>query len=309
MSAQVLLLETRAEDARVQRRRRRHYLTGWAFLSPALAIALALFVVPLVYAVWISVNDWPLIGKHHFVGLDNYTAVQGNAQFRHAIVFTLIYTLITTVLIFIIGTALALLVARPRRGVGLFRTALFLPYVVGLAAASLQWYVLYNDSLGPFTHILNQLHIVNGPVDWLGTPTKATASVIAMIVWKFIGFQMIVTLVGLQSIDRGLYESAAIAGANGIQTFRYITLPLLRPTLTLLLILSVTGSLLAFDQFYIMTAGGPDNSTITMVFSVTRLAFIDFRLGAANAFAMVILLALVLVNVVQFRTLRAEPIQ
>lgn len=283
---------------------RRHAAIGWGFVFPAFIIACALFVVPLLYAVWISLNNWPLIGAHHFTGASNYTAIPHDKQFVRSVIFTLIYTGVTTVAVFLVGTSLALCVAAKRRGVSLFRTAFFLPYVVGLAAASLEWYVLYNDSFGPFTAILHTLGISNGPVDWLGTPAKATMSVVAMIVWKFVGFQMIVTVVGLQSIDPQIYEAASLAGANRRQMFRYISLPLLRPTLTLLLILSVTGSLLAFDQFYIMTAGGPDNSTITMVFSVTRAAFTDFRLGAANAFAVVILTALVIINIGQLRTLR-----
>lgn len=286
------------------RARRRRSLTGVAFTSPVAIIALLLFVIPLGFAFWMSVNDWPLLGDHHFNGLDNYRAIPQNEQFMRAVVFTLIYTVITTAIVFTIGLALALLVAQPRRGVGFFRTAFFLPYVVGTAAAALQWYVLFNDDLGPFTKILTDLHVVGGPVDWLGTPTKATLSVIVMVIWKFIGFQMVVTLVGLQSIDHGLYEAARLDGSSGWQTMRYITLPLLRPTLTLLLILSITGSLLAFDQFYIMTAGGPDNSTITMVFSVTREAFTSFKLGTANAFAMVLMVALVIINLTQLLVLR-----
>ncbi len=286
------------------RARRRKSLSGLAFTSPVAIIATLLFVVPLGFAFWMSLNDWPLIGEHHFNGLDNYKAIPQNAQFMRSVAFTLVYTVITTAIVFVVGLALALLVAKPRRGVGFFRTAFFLPYVVGTAAAALQWYVLYNDNLGPFTKILTDLHVISRPVDWLGTPTKATLSVIVMVIWKFIGFQMVVTLVGLQSIDQGLYEAARLDGASEWKTLRYITLPLLRPTLTLLLILSITGSLLAFDQFYIMTSGGPDNSTITMVFSVTREAFTRLNLGTANAFAMVLMAALVIINLTQLLVLR-----
>jgi len=141
-------------------------------------------------------------------------------------------------------------------------------------------------------------------VDFLGTPTRALWSTVALITWKYAGFQMLILLVGLQSIDPQLYEAARIDGAGAWQLLRRITLPLLRSTFALLLILSVTGSLLAFDQFFVYTSGGPDNATISMVFAIYREAFVRFNLGAASALAIVLLLFLVVMNSVQLLILR-----
>ena len=135
-------------------------------------------------------------------------------------------------------------------------------------------------------------------------PLAALFSVITLVVWKFVGFQVIVLLVGLQSIPEDLYEAARVDGASTFQRLRYITVPGLKPTLALLTVLSITGSLLAFDQFYVLTHGGPDNSTVTVVLALYNKAFQSFRLGDAAAEAVVLLVVLVIINVIQLRLLR-----
>jgi multiple sugar transport system permease protein len=127
-----------------------------------------------------------------------------------------------------------------------------------------------------------------------------------MIIWKFVGFQVILLLVALQSIPESVNEASMLDGANAWQRFRYVTLPFLRPTLALLLVLSVTGSLLAFDQFVVMTQGGPDNTTITMVMSVYNTAFLSFDLGTAAALSIILLAALVLINAIQMRLVKGS---
>ncbi|WP_035699205.1 carbohydrate ABC transporter permease, partial [Glycomyces tenuis] len=144
------------------------------------------------------------------------------------------------------------------------------------------------------------------PISWLGTPNMALLSTVVLIVWKFAGFFMIIFLVGLQAIPPDVYEAARLDGASRWQSFLHITLPLLRPALGLVLILSITGSLLAFDQFFILTKGGPDNSTVTVVQLIYREAFQRFDLGAAAAVSVVVLLALLVLNIAQFRALRRD---
>lgn len=280
--------------------------TGMLFLAPTAVIVLGLFLIPLGILIYMSFTDWPLLGGPTFNGLDNYREIATNDQFVSSIVFTLVYTALTTVVVFALSFVLVAIANAPRRGATFYRTAYFLPYVVGTATAALMWYVYYNDSIGIFPHLVRQLGLADGNVGFLSSSTSALFSVVALVTWKFIGFQVVVLLVGLQSIPQELYEAARVDGASTWQRMRYITLPFLRPTLALLFVLSVTGSLLAFDQFLVLTAGGPDNSTITIIFAVYRTAFISFRLGSAAALSVVILLALVIINGLQLRLLRPK---
>ena len=154
--------------------------------------------------------------------------------------------------------------------------------------------------------LLRGLGISSEPISFLSTPSTALISTVVLIVWKFAGFYMLILLVGLQSIPQEVFEAAAIDGASRWQTFRRVTLPLLRPSLALALILCITGSLLAFDQFYILTKGGPDNSTVTVVQLIYREAFQRQNLGTAAALSIVVLAVLLVLNALQFRGLRGS---
>ena len=281
-------------------------LTGMLLVAPTAIIVALLFVVPLVILLVMSLTDWPLLGSPRFTGTDNYTGIADNQLFLGAIGFTLLYTAITTVVVFGVSFLLVAISNADRRGSVLYRTAFFLPYVVGTAAAALLWFVDVNDQLGIFVHVLRSLGLVGDSPGLLATPGKALATTVLLVVWKFIGFQVVVLLVGLQSVPGELYEAARVDGANTWVRLRYITLPYLRPTLALLLMLSITGSLLAFDQFIVLTGGGPDNSTVTLVMAIYNTAFSGFRLGSAAALSVVLLVALVALNVVQLRLLREK---
>jgi multiple sugar transport system permease protein len=282
----------------------RRPLTGLLFVTPTALIVAALFLVPLGILVYMSFMDWPLLGSPTANGLANYRHLASDDQFLGAITFTLIYTAITTVVLFGIAFVLVAIANSPRRAVRFYRTAFFLPYVVGTAAASTMWWVDASDNLGVFNRILLDLHLIHQPVGFLETPGKALFTTIALVVWKFIGFQVVVLLVGLQSIPNELYEAARVDGASTWQRLRHITFPGMKPTLALLMVLSITGSLLAFDQFFVLTHGGPDNSTVTVVLALYNKAFQSFRLGDAAAEAVVLLVALILLNVLQLRLLR-----
>jgi multiple sugar transport system permease protein len=284
----------------------RRPLTGMLFVAPAAVIVIGLFILPLVVLVVMSFMDWPLLGSPTPNGVENYSDIATNERFLGAIAFTLLYTVITTVILFAVSFVLVAISNSSRRGAKFYRTAFFLPYVVGTAAAALMWFVDINEQVGVFNLLLQTFGITDGPISFLETPSRALYTVIGLVVWKFIGFQVIVMLVGLQSVPVELYEAARVDGASTAQRLRYITLPYLKPTLALLFMLSITGSLLAFDQFFILTKGGPDNSTITMVMAVYNTAFTSFDLGRAAALAVVLLIALVVLNVVQLRILRPK---
>ncbi len=274
------------------------------FVAPAAVIVAGLFLIPLMILVYMSFTNWPLLGSPKPNGLDNYRAIAHNHLFLGAISFTLLYTAVTTVVIFAVSFVLVAVSNSRRRGAKFYRTAFFLPYVVGTAAAALLWFVDLDDQVGVFNSILRAVGLTDAPVGFLSTPAKATFSVVALVVWKFVGFQIVVLLLGLQSVPADLYEAARTDGASTWQRVRFVTLPFLKPTLALLLMLSITGSLLAFDQFTVLTHGGPDNSTITLVLALYNEAFSSFKLGRAAALSVVLLVALLLLNVVQLRLLR-----
>lgn len=281
-------------------------LKGIGYAAPTAVVVVTLFLFPLVLMVWMSFNHWPLLGKHAVNGLTNYRAVANNDLIRQAVVFTLRYTLVITVVLFVCAFSFALLVQEKRRGVGLIRTAIFLPGTLGLASASLLFLGMFNNEIGPLTPMLRTLGIVHGPMSWLGTPNMALLSACLLIVWRFAGLNMLILLVGLQAIPGELYEAARMDGARRAQILRSITIPLMRRSIAIVLILMITGSLLAFDQFYILTAGGPDNSTISIVMVIYREAFTRLNLGTAAALSVLVLLAVLVVNAVQFRGLRRD---
>jgi multiple sugar transport system permease protein len=289
---------TRASKAR------REGLVGALYALPAGAFVVIFFVLPLLLAFWMSLNNWPLIGQPKFNAPANYEAIGKNQLFLDSIWFTIKYTLVVTTIFLTVSLGLALLVQNTRPGVGFFRTAFLLPTAVGLASASLLFYAMYNNDFGPLGALFRWLGLTEGDPNFLGTPDNAFASTVAMVTWRFAGFNMIILLTGLQAIPLDVYEAARIDGASWFQQLRHITLPLLKPTILLILILSITGSLLAFEPFYVLTAGGPSNSTVTMVITMFREAFSLFSLGKAAAIAMVLLFVLVAINAVQLYAFR-----
>lgn len=278
--------------------------TGLFFVLPSVLFIGVFFILPLILTGWMSLHDWPLLGASKFIGLDNYAAITSDNRFWDSLLFTVKYTLLVTPVIFILAFILALLVNRPAPGIGIYRTIYFLPVVVGLGTASLLWVWMLNDRVGVFDQILVQLGIIRDPIIWLADPNIALGVTVLMVVWKTVGLTMLLLLIGIQGIPEELNQAAMVDGASYLARFVRITLPLLRRTLALALILSVIGSFLAFDQFYIMTRGGPQNQTITIVYWIYNNAFTYFKLGYGAALSIVLLLILVVLSIVQLLILR-----
>ncbi len=266
------------------------------------------FLVPLGLLVWMSLHDWPILADPELNAPKNYTDIADNQLFVDAVIFTLKYTVLVTVVLSLAALGLALLVQHSRPGVGFFRTAFFLPGAIGFAATSILFLGFLNGRFGPIDPFLIDLGIIDEPVSWVGTPNMALFSTIGLVTWRFAGFNMLILLVGLHMIPLEVYEAAKVDGAGRWQTFTRVTLPLLRPTFALMLIISITGSLVAFDQFYIFTRGRPANSTVSAVMVIFREAFVSNDLGAAAALSAVLLLALLVFNGFLLRVLRhREP--
>ncbi|AZS36290.1 Lactose transport system permease protein LacF [Microbacterium lemovicicum] len=287
---------------RSSRRARRAAATGWLYAAPTALFVLLVFIVPLGLVLQMSGSDWPLLSGNRGPNLpENFVDAVDHRLFWQSIGFTLTYTVITTVLLIALGLGLALLVQESTRWKSILRTSFLVPSALGLASASLLFYVLYSPYAGPFADLMSAWGFT-----FLGTPEGALWSTVFLIVWRYAGFYMLLMLVGLQGIPDEVYEAARIDGASRWQTFRGITLPLLRPTLALTVVLCVTGSLLAFEQFYILTKGGPDNSTMTIVQLIYNVAFQgQNNLGIAAALSVIVLLALIVINIFQLRFFRS----
>jgi multiple sugar transport system permease protein len=285
--------------------RRVRTLQGIAYALPTLVFVSILFVLPLLLVFQMSASSWKLLQGNKGLNLPtNFTAISSNQLFWPAVVFTIEYTVVVTVLLIGLGLGLALLVQSSGRWVSGLRTSFLLPGAVGLATASLLFWGFYSPTIGPISPPLMELGLIHDPIQFFLTTWGALLSVVFLIVWKYAGFYMLILLVGLQAISPELMEAASIDGATRWQAFRHVTLPLLRPSLALALILCITGSLLAFDQFYILTKGAPSNTTVTLVQLIYREAFQRQNLGTAAAISVIVLAVLLLLNAIQFRGLR-----
>jgi multiple sugar transport system permease protein len=297
-----------ADQVRARRRgltwRRRRQLAGLVCVLPALACTTVFFFIPLGLDFWMSLNQWPLLGDHEFVGLQNYEQAVRDSAFLGSAGVTVLYTLIITPILLVLGFVLALLTQGTDRASRFFRTLYFLPVPVGLASASYLFVWLVQPSVGPIGRVLQLVGAVHEPPVWLAATLPALLVVVGMVVWKVTGLQMILLMAGMQSIPDAMHEAATVDGAGWWRRFLFITLPLLRPTLALVLVFSVAGSLLAFDQFYIITAGGPSNSTLTAVYTIYRTSFISFHLGYGAALSILTMLVLAAVSAVQLLLIR-----
>lgn len=276
------------------RRRHRRQLTGVLLIAPAAVLIIGLFVVPLGFDGWMSLNNWPILGTHNFIGLSNYRTLFDDSSVRHAFAFTAIFTVVIVPLVFFVGLLLASFLQHARPGVGVMRAAIIGPVTIGFATASYLWLSLLDSNTGIFDRILVDVHIVHQGVNWLDTSALALLMVVIVTVWKLAGFAMIVLINGLQSVPAELDEAARIDGAGRVRVMWSIKLPLMRRSIVLATVFVALAGFLSFDQFYIMTGGAPDDSTITVVYRIYDTAFIQGNLGYASAIS-VALLALVLI--------------
>jgi multiple sugar transport system permease protein len=278
--------------------------TGVALVTPALLFVGVFVLVPLVFAIYISLTNWPLIGDYHFIGLDNYAAIGRDAAFWQAVGYTLIYTAIVTVPILVVGYLMAVLVRANRRGSTLLRTIFFLPYVIGLSTLSFITVLEAQPDSGGINLLLKQLGITDGTTAWLVDAPLATGLISVLVIWGVSGLTMMLLLSGMQGIPRELYESSEMDGASWWDRERRITIPMLRRTIAMSLILSVIGSFLAFTQFFILTQGGPGSSTTPIILAIYQRAFVQLQVGSATALSIVLIIVVGLISAGQFWLLR-----
>ena len=285
---------------------RRTTRTGLLLVSPALLFVSVFALFPLGFGVYISLTNWPLIGAYHFIGLANYQALVHSSVFLTSIVFTLKYTAIVTVPIFVFGYALAVFVRANRPGSTVFRTMIFLPYIVGLVAESFMAVVELQPDSGTANFVLAKFGIVKDSTAWLVHTGLALTAISVLVIWFAAGLTMMLLMAGMQGIPTELYESARVDGASWWSAERRLTLPLLRRSIALSLIISVVYSFLAFNQFFIMTDGGPGTSTESVVMAIFQTAFAQIDVGLASAMSVVLIVVVGLITFVQFRFLQGD---
>ena len=280
-------------------RAQRRTAAASCFLAPALIILAAFVAWPMVSAFRTSLFDSSGLGRERFAGLDNYVTVFTDATFLKALVNTALYALMFTPLALLSSLGLALLLNDPRLPLrGLFRTALFLPFIVSLAVAALAWNYLIDPQVGLLNHWLRTVGIQLGDV--LQDPVLAMPAVVLVAVWKSFGFYMVIFLAGLQDVPDSLYEAARMDGAGALGRFRHVTLPMLTNTTTFVVIFALIAALQAFDQIYVLTQGGPYHATDTVVTQIYETGFQELDLGVASALSYVLLLATLVLSLGQF---------
>jgi multiple sugar transport system permease protein len=291
---------------RSRARARREARTGYALVAPAIAFVAVFILYPLGFGTFISFTNYPLVGPYHIVGGANYDALIHNSVFLHSIVFTLEYTAIVTAPILVVGYLLAVFTRSNRFGSTFFRTCFFLPFIVGISTLSFLFEVELQPGFGTINVILSKLHIAGINTPWTANTGLALTAICILVVWFASGFTMMILMAGMQGIPAHLYESAAVDGASWWQCERMITIPLLRRSIALSLVISVIGSLLAFNQFFIITDGGPGSSTQSVVMQIYETFNTSFNVGSASAMSVVLVCVVGLITFLQFRFLGRE---
>ena len=281
---------------------------AWWFLTPALLVLAVFFLLPVIAALGLSLTDYDLYAladiRHlRFVALGNYWDLLHQSAFWSALGHTFYFVLAGVPLSIMVSLGSALLLNSPlARCKPFFRTALFAPVVTTVAAVALVWRYIFNTKYGMANYVLGAVGI--HPVDWLGDPHWAMPTIILFAVWKNFGYNMIIFLAGLQAIPGDLYEAAHIDGASPLQQFRHITLPMLAPTLLMVSILTVSGYFQLFAEPYVMTEGGPLQSTTSVLYLMYNEGFKWWNFGTASAVAFLLFVIMFAVTALMLRVAR-----
>jgi multiple sugar transport system permease protein len=302
---------------------RREERTAYLFLAPGLALFFVFVLVPVVAAFYLSFCRYDIIHSPNWIGLANYQRI-GKDVANHGVFYlslrnTAQYAVGTIPLGMALALALGLLVNAGLRGVSIYRTTYYLPVVTSLVAISMVWMWLYDPNYGLLNYLLElisrvasavmQRHISLPPQTWLANPKQAMPAIVLMSIWRGLGYNMVIYLAGLQGIPEHLYEAAKLDGATPWQRFKAITWPLLKPTTAFIFVVSVIGASQVFAQVYVMTNGGPNNATTTIVHQIFQNAFSFMKMGYASAMAFVLFGIIFVLSLVNLRLLRGGEVE
>ncbi|HEX5823793.1 MAG TPA: sugar ABC transporter permease [Candidatus Limnocylindrales bacterium] len=294
----------------VHRRGWRQDLTGWAFAAPFVILFGIFLALPILTSFVLSFTSFGLRDIQNpvgatIVGAKNYTDLLADPKFWKSLGNTAYFVVVGVPLTLALGLVIANALSR---GITRFRTAFrvgyYLPVITSIVAIAVVWRFLLNPDIGLINMLLRNIG-VGGP-DWLANPTLAMPSIIAMAVWRNVGFAMVVFIAGMQAIPVVLYEAASIDGAGRWQSFRNITLPMLRPTILFMLVITTIGYLQLFEEPFVMTKGGPLGATLSVTMYMYQQGFTFFHQGYASAIAYVLFLIVAAIAFLQFKFLKSE---
>lgn len=267
---------------------------GWVFILPALLGTLIFIVIPVICSFGLSFTKWDLLNPIRFVGLDNYKEIFSETLFFKIFWNTVVFAISTSVLGVIIPLVLACILNSKIRGSEFYKTAYFLPFITPMIVIGVVWEWIFDPNIGLLNHILH-LHI-----NWLYDTHFAMPALIIVSVWKLIGYNMVIFLSSLSGISQSMFEAAKIDGATPFQTFKNVTIPLLSPSIFFVVIITAISSFQVFDLIYLMTQGGPLDSTNVLVYAIYKNAFEYFNVGKASAIAYVLFFIILVLTLVQW---------
>ncbi|WP_433894153.1 carbohydrate ABC transporter permease [Streptomyces sp. CA-111067] len=284
-------------------RRKPQFNSAYLFILPSVLLIGVFIAEPIVQSGWMSLHDWTVGESHHkFVGLDNYTALYHDSRFWNALKVTAIYTAAVSVGQVLLGLAIASRLRRTTWYSALLRTAFFFPFIASLVVSGIIWKFLLDPQVGLVDAWFSDIGI--SPPEWLQSTSLALPTVIAVGIWKNVGFTMIVLLAGMQQIPPHLYEAASLDGAGPWQRFRHVTLPALRPALLFTTLIATITGLQLFDLVFAMTSGGPIFHTESVVMYLYQKGFVEFQMGYASAVAWILFVIILAVSALQLRLSR-----
>ena len=274
----------------------------WAILMilPALLGTLIFTFIPVIGSFFISLTRWNLIGPPKFVGVKNYVQLLSDPLFYKVLTTTSLYAVVVVIFSILFPIILAIALNQKIKATPIFRTAYFLPVVTPMVVVAIIWSWIFDPTNGIFNVLLNKIGIMYTPL-WLYDPNLALITIIIVSVWKNIGYYMVIFLASLQSVPESLYEAAEIDGATGIKKHWNITIPMLTPAIFFVCIMSTISSFQVFDLVYLMTDGGPGNSTMVIVYWLYKNAFEFFKLGYASSIAYVLFIIILLLTLIQWK--------
>ncbi|HET9223356.1 MAG TPA: sugar ABC transporter permease [Roseiflexaceae bacterium] len=294
----------REQAGRARLRLKRGSLSPYLYLAPFLLFFVVFEIYPIFQGFYVSLTKWDLATPPRFVGLANYAGLLKDTLFWTALRNTSLFVLLNAPLAVVVPLGLALLVSEPIRGRGIFRSAFSTPLMISVATVGVLWQWFYNPAFGLINYYLGLVGLPGQ--NWLSQTGWAMIAVVVTTVWWTSGFNMILFLAGLQDIPEHLYDAAKIDGAGSWGLFRYVTLPGLRATLLFVGVTTIIGSFRVFGQVFVMTNGGPFDSTRTIVQHIYESGFRYFKMGVASSVAWVLFGIVVIFTLIQFRLLKEQ---
>jgi multiple sugar transport system permease protein len=276
---------------------------AWVFILPSLIGFITFYALPALRGLYISFTDWDLLQTPNFVGLANYQKLFTDSAFWQSLGVTFGYVVINIFLQTVVAVLIAVFMDRLAKSI-FVRGILILPYLLSNVVVGLLWLWMLDPTLGIVNVFITSLGFDRQP--FLGAPSQALASIAAINIWRHMGYTALLVFAGLQTIPKDVYEAASIDGASEWRAFWGITLPLLRPVLVFVLVMTIIGSFQVFDTIAVTTQGGPANATRVIVWYIVEYAFDRFNMGYATAVSVVLFLILVVITYIQMRVMRAN---